>query len=186
MPLRIVVRGLPARHNVEEQELPNAPEVQPQGEVTNVEFRDAIRMLSQAVTNQVGQQRGARQEEADTSRIREFLRMNPLSFTGSSTIEDPENFIEELKKWKGGRAEDAPPASWTWFEEDSLSVHEYGLKFTQLSRYAPDLVKDMISRMSLFVPGLGHLSRKKGNNAYWENGHFEVDGLCAAGRGRET
>uniref|UniRef100_M1D8V3 Retrotransposon gag protein n=1 Tax=Solanum tuberosum TaxID=4113 RepID=M1D8V3_SOLTU len=74
-------------------------------------------MLSQAVTNQVGQQRGARQEEADTSRIREFLRMNPPSFTDSSTTEDPENFIEELKKWKKGRAEDAPPASWACFEE---------------------------------------------------------------------
>ncbi|XP_049385739.1 uncharacterized protein LOC125849812 [Solanum stenotomum] len=45
----------------------------------------------------VGQQRGARQEVTDTSRIREFLRMNPSSFTGSSTIEDPESFVEELK-----------------------------------------------------------------------------------------
>ena len=50
------------------------------------------------MTNQVGQQRGARQEETDSLRIREFLRMNPPSFMGSSTTEDPENFIEELKK----------------------------------------------------------------------------------------
>ncbi|XP_049391455.1 uncharacterized protein LOC125855803 [Solanum stenotomum] len=87
-------------------------------------------MMSQAVTNQVGQQRGAQQEEADTSRIHEFLRMNRLSFTGSSTTEDPENFSEELKKVfevihiadtelveLAGRAEDAPPASWVCFEE---------------------------------------------------------------------
>ncbi|WMV34377.1 hypothetical protein MTR67_027764 [Solanum verrucosum] len=76
--------------------------------------------------------------------------MNPTSFTRSSTAEDPENFIEELKKvfdvmhvtdtvrvelatyqmknvvrtWfdqgKGGRAEDAPPASWACFEEAFL------------------------------------------------------------------
>ncbi|WMV36755.1 hypothetical protein MTR67_030140 [Solanum verrucosum] len=107
-------------------------------------------MLSQAVTNQVGQQRGARQEEADTSRIHEFLRMNPPSFTGSRTAVDPENFIEEMKKvfdvmhvtdtvrvelvayqlkivamtwfdqWKGGRAEDAPPAIWACFEKAFL------------------------------------------------------------------
>uniref|UniRef100_M1DRV6 Gag-pol polyprotein n=1 Tax=Solanum tuberosum TaxID=4113 RepID=M1DRV6_SOLTU len=72
MPPRRAVRGHSARRNVEPQEqgVPNAPELQPQGEVTNVEFQEAIRMLSQAVTNQVGQQRGARQEEADTSRIR--------------------------------------------------------------------------------------------------------------------
>ncbi|WMV51630.1 hypothetical protein MTR67_045015 [Solanum verrucosum] len=150
MPLRRAVSGHPARRNVEGQELPNAPEVQPQGEVTNVEFREAIRMLSQVVTNQAGQQRGARQEEADTSRIREFLRMNPPSFTGSSTAKDSENFIEKLKKvfdvmhvtdtmrvelaayqmknvaktwfdqWKVGRAEDAPPASWARFEKACL------------------------------------------------------------------
>ncbi|KAK4708837.1 hypothetical protein R3W88_029762 [Solanum pinnatisectum] len=95
---RRAVRGRPARCNVEEQDLPNAPKVQPQGEVTNAEFREAIRMLSQAVTYQVGQQRGARQNEVDISRICEFLKMNPPSFTGSSTVEDPENFIEELKK----------------------------------------------------------------------------------------
>ncbi|KAH0657055.1 hypothetical protein KY285_031937 [Solanum tuberosum] len=142
--------------------------------------------------------------------------MNPPSFTGSSTTEDPKNFIEELKrvfdvmhiagnervelaayqmknvartwfdKWKRGRAEDAPPASWACFEEaflgcffpcelkeakvrefltlkqGSLSVHEYGLKFTQLSRYAPEMVKDMRSRMSLFIAGLGRLSSKEG------------------------
>ncbi|WMV14145.1 hypothetical protein MTR67_007530 [Solanum verrucosum] len=96
MPSRRAVRGCPTRKNVEEQELPNAPEVQPQGEVTNADFREAIRMLSQAVTNQVGQQRGARQEEANTSRICDFLRVNPPSFTGSSTSEDPENFVDEL------------------------------------------------------------------------------------------
>ncbi|KAG5584825.1 hypothetical protein H5410_045259 [Solanum commersonii] len=54
-----LVKGL-ERRNIEEQELPNAPEVQPLGEVTNVRFKEAIRMLSQAVTNQVGQQRGSR------------------------------------------------------------------------------------------------------------------------------
>ncbi|KAH0720138.1 hypothetical protein KY284_005168 [Solanum tuberosum] len=202
------VRGRPARRNVEEKGVPNAREVQPQGEVTNAEYRKAIRMISQAVTNQVGQQRGARQEEADTSRICEFLRMNPQSFTSSSTTQDPENFIEELQKvfdvmhvadtewvelaayqmkgvtriwldqWKKNRAEDAPHASWASFDvaflgrffsremkeskvrefltlkHDSLSIHEYGLKFTQLSRYAPEMVADMRNKISLFVAGL--------------------------------
>ncbi|KAH0669628.1 hypothetical protein KY289_024121 [Solanum tuberosum] len=210
IPPRRAVRGRPTRHNVEEQELPNAPDVQPQGELTNDEFREAIRMLSQVVTNQDGKQRGARQEKANTSRICEFLRMNPPSFTGSSTVEDPENFIKELKKvfdvmhvvdtarvklaayqmknvartwfeqWKGGRAENAPPASWACFEEafigrffprelkeakDPLSVYEYGLNFTQLSRYAPKMVADMRSRMSLFVAGLGLMSSKEGRAA---------------------
>ncbi|KAK4724206.1 hypothetical protein R3W88_026985 [Solanum pinnatisectum] len=55
-------------------------------------------MLSHVVTNQVGQQRGNWQDVANTSRICEFLRMNPLDFTGSSVTEDPENFVEELQK----------------------------------------------------------------------------------------
>ncbi|KAH0705892.1 hypothetical protein KY285_010419 [Solanum tuberosum] len=90
-------------------------------------------------------------------------------------------------QWKKNRVESAPPASWTCFEEpflgrffprelkeakvrefltlkqDSLSVHEYSLRLTQLSRYAPKMVTDMRRRMSLFVAGLSHLSSKEGN-----------------------
>uniref|UniRef100_M1DXR0 Gag-pol protein n=1 Tax=Solanum tuberosum TaxID=4113 RepID=M1DXR0_SOLTU len=150
MPPRRVVSGHPARRKVEEQGVSNAPEVQPQGEVTNAEFQEAIQMLSQDMTNQVGQQRGARQKLVDTSRIREFLRMNPPSFKGSSTAEDPGNFIKELQKvfevmhvadakrvelasyqlkcnvrtwfdqWKKSRADDAPFLSWTVFESAFL------------------------------------------------------------------
>ncbi|KAH0679012.1 hypothetical protein KY284_020097 [Solanum tuberosum] len=43
-----------------------------------------------------------------------------------------------------------------------MSVHEYSLKFTQLSRYALEMVSDMRSRMSLFVAGLSHLLSKEG------------------------
>ncbi|WMV19535.1 hypothetical protein MTR67_012920 [Solanum verrucosum] len=184
MPPRRVVQGRPARTNVEKKGGPNAPEVQPQGEVTNGELREAIRMLSQVMTNQVGQQRGNRQEVADTSRICEFLRMDPPSFTGSSTTEDTKNFIEELQKWKKSRAEDASVLNWAVFEsaflgsffprelrevkvrefltlkQDSLNVHEYKLKFTQLSQYAMEMVANMRSRMSLYIVRLSRLSSK--------------------------
>ncbi|WMV40584.1 hypothetical protein MTR67_033969 [Solanum verrucosum] len=118
MPPRRAVRGRSARRNVEEQELPNAPEVQPQEEVTNAEFREAIRMLSQVVTNQAGQQRGNRHEVADTSRIREFSRMNPPSFTVAYQLKNVARTW--FDQWKEGRAEDAPPASWACFEEAFL------------------------------------------------------------------
>ena len=50
-------------------------------------------------------------------------------------------------------------------KQDSLSVHDYGVKFTQLSRYAPKMVKDIKSRMSFFVSRLGCSSSKEGRAA---------------------
>ncbi|KAH0765295.1 hypothetical protein KY285_001166 [Solanum tuberosum] len=216
MPPRTAFRGRPARRNVEpqKQEVPNAPEVQPQGEVTNAEFWEAMRMLSQDVTNQVGH-RENRQEVTNTLRIRGSLRMNPPSFTSSSVTEDLKKFVEELQKvfeimhisdverveleayqmkgvariwfdqWEKNRAEGAPLVSWALFEEaflghffprelreakvqefltlkeESMSVNEYSLKFTQLFRYASEMVADMRSKMSLFVAGLSHLSNRE-------------------------
>lgn len=52
-----VVKVLFARRNVKEQGVPNAPESQPQTEVINVEFYEAIKMLSQVVTNNVWQKK---------------------------------------------------------------------------------------------------------------------------------
>ncbi|KAH0644637.1 hypothetical protein KY284_032521 [Solanum tuberosum] len=46
-----------------------------------------------------------------------------------------------------------------------MSVHKYSLKFTQLSRYAPEMIADMRSRMSVFVDGLYRLSSKEGKEA---------------------
>ncbi|KAH0652534.1 hypothetical protein KY289_030212 [Solanum tuberosum] len=173
-------------------------------------------MLSQVATYQVGQ--GDNQQEvADNSRIRELLRINPPSFTGTNVTEDPENFVEVLQKnfeilhaidakrvelaayqlkgiarvrfdqWKKNRAEDAPIVSWVVFESafmffphelqeakirefltlnpESMSVHEYSLKFTKLSRYAPEMIAEMRSRMSLFVVGLSPQSSKEGKAA---------------------
>ena len=41
--------------NVLDQGVPNAPEVQPQVEISNDEFMEVINMLSQVVENQDGQ-----------------------------------------------------------------------------------------------------------------------------------
>ena len=72
--------------------------MKPQGEVTNAEFRDAIRILGQVVDNQAGKQRGNQHDVVDTCRIHEFFRMNPTYFTGSSSTKDPKNFLEDLRK----------------------------------------------------------------------------------------
>lgn len=43
-----------------------------------------------------------------------------------------------------------------------MSVNDYILKVTQLSRYAPKIVADLRSRMSLFTFGTSCLSRNEG------------------------
>ena len=48
-------------------------------------------------------------------------------------------------------------------KKNSLSVHDYGLKFTQLSLYVCEIVKDMRSIMSLFVTAMGRASSKEGS-----------------------
>jgi len=84
-----------------------------------------------------------------------------------------------------GRADDASIVRWDAFEsafmghffprelreakarefltlkQESMSVLEYSLKFTQLSRFAPEMVADMRSMMSLFVSGLSLLLSKE-------------------------
>ena len=47
----------------------------------------------------------------------------------------------------------------------TMSVHENGLKFIQLSRYAPMMVKDIRRRMSMFIGGLSRASSKEGRVA---------------------
>ncbi|WMV40253.1 hypothetical protein MTR67_033638 [Solanum verrucosum] len=84
------------------------------------------------------------------ARVREFVRMNPLEFLGSQTGEDPQNFLDEIKKifevmqvtgndrvelasyqlkdvahiwytqWKENRGTDAAPITWECFSETFL------------------------------------------------------------------
>uniref|UniRef100_M1B0G3 Zinc knuckle family protein n=1 Tax=Solanum tuberosum TaxID=4113 RepID=M1B0G3_SOLTU len=84
---RRAVRVRPAMKSVEEQELPNALDVQTQEEIKYADRREAIQMLSQVATYHVGQGDN-RHEVVDVSRIRELLRMNPPSFSSSSISEN--------------------------------------------------------------------------------------------------
>ncbi|XP_049360381.1 uncharacterized protein LOC125825078 [Solanum verrucosum] len=91
-------------------------------------------MWSQVVARQDGQQRVFHKELADTSKICQFLRMNPLEFTGSNVTKDLENFVKELQnvfelkgvariwydQWKKSRDERAPLVSWALLESAFL------------------------------------------------------------------
>jgi len=45
--------------------------------------------------------------------------------------------------------------------QGTMSVQEYRLKFTQLSRYAPHMVADPRAQMSKFLFGVSHLVKTK-------------------------
>jgi len=47
------------------------------------------------------------------------------------------------------------------FRQGNMSVKEYALRFTQLSKYAPSLVANSRSRMSKFVSGVSDLLVKE-------------------------
>ncbi|KAG5572887.1 hypothetical protein H5410_062653 [Solanum commersonii] len=122
------------------------------------------------------------EEVADTSRIRKFLRMNPPSFTGSSTTDDPESLVEKLKKvFEVMHVVDAERVELAAYQLKML----LGLGLTSgrrveqramfeeafLGHFFPyelreaKMVAAMRSRMSIFVARFSRLSRKEGKAA---------------------
>ncbi|KAG5600611.1 hypothetical protein H5410_031981 [Solanum commersonii] len=95
----------------------------------------------------------------------------------SNVTEDLENFMEELQKVfevmriansllgvllsPRAKVRKSKGIVFNW-KQESMSVHEYRLNFTQLANYASLMVEDMRSRMSFFVSWFSRLSNKKG------------------------
>ncbi|XP_055818591.1 uncharacterized protein LOC129887498 [Solanum dulcamara] len=139
-------RGRPARYS----EAPKVPSTPP-APTSEAKFRGAIAMLTQLMAARSGNQSSptlssSSQEPSAATRIRDFLRMNPPTFTGSKVDEDPQNFIDEMWKilkamhateiegvelvsyqlkdvaniwynqWEQGRGEDVEPVRWDEFE----------------------------------------------------------------------
>ncbi|WMV49970.1 hypothetical protein MTR67_043355 [Solanum verrucosum] len=156
-----------------------------EGAISNVEIRSAIHNLTQVLATQVA--RDARVQmnpnaSTTASRIRDFTRMNSLTLFGSKLEEDPQGFIDEvfkvLEAMGVSSQEKAMLAAYQLkdvaqvfplelrernmqefinLRQGGMSVKEYGLKFTHLSKHAPTLVSDSRATMNKFVMGVSDL-----------------------------
>ncbi|WMV24318.1 hypothetical protein MTR67_017703 [Solanum verrucosum] len=156
--------------------------------MTNMEFRSAFQELSQAVKAQDNREAVAPVNPGmgtTAARDSDFTRMNLPKFYGSKLEEDPQEFIVEVYKWKEARSVEASPIEWESFKsvfldrffplemreakvlelinlrKGNMSVREYALRFTQLSKYGPSIGADRRAKMSKFVSGVSDLVVKE-------------------------
>ena len=67
--------------------------------MSNREIRDSLIVIDRAVTMQVDFNMMPRVVESTiTSRLRDFVRMNPTIFLGSKVNEDPQEFLDGVYK----------------------------------------------------------------------------------------
>ena len=97
--------------NLNEAVSPQAPQNNQvpikEGVMSNVKIRSAIHSLTQVLPTQVGRDIRVQVNPNDnttTSRIRDFTRMNPSTFYGSMSEENPKVFINEVFKVLGAMA----------------------------------------------------------------------------------
>ena len=62
-------------------------------DISNIDIRSAIHSLTQVLSTQVSRHTRVQVNPNATSRIRDFTRINPLTFYGSKVEEDPQGFI---------------------------------------------------------------------------------------------
>ena len=103
LPWRSTFQIMPPRRanarNVNARNANAAPPISDK-EVSNVEFRNAIYMLSQSMTNQNNQVHALMNANgwSTSARVRDVVCINPPEFLLSQTNEDPQSLLDEIKK----------------------------------------------------------------------------------------
>ena len=74
-----------------------SPSQTPQANVINAEFHQSIHMLAQLLSSQADH--GAFfTPSSEVTRVGQFMKLNPLTFTGVKVEEDPQGFIDKMEK----------------------------------------------------------------------------------------
>ena len=78
----------------------NAASPAPDLEVSNAEFKNVIQMLAQGMPKQNNRVHDHANENCGSviARVCDIVRVNPPEFLGSQTNEDPQNFLDDIKK----------------------------------------------------------------------------------------
>ncbi|KAH0775084.1 hypothetical protein KY290_012221 [Solanum tuberosum] len=156
-----------------------------EGAMSNVEIRSAIHNLTQVLATQVA--RDARVEEDTQGFIDEVFKvLEAMGVSSQEKVELAAYQLKDVaqvwyEQWKEGRPIREGPISWATFKmafldrffplelrerkmqefinlrQGGMSVKEYGLKFTQLSKHAPTLVSNSRATMNKFVMGVSNL-----------------------------
>ncbi|XP_069154521.1 uncharacterized protein [Solanum lycopersicum] len=100
------------------------------------------------------------------ARVHDFVRMNPPELLGLQTNKDPQNFLDKIKKiFEQMQLREAKAQEFMNLRRGNMTVQEYGLKFNQLSRYAPHMVADSRAQMNKFLYGVSDLVKTECRNA---------------------
>ncbi|XP_070056326.1 uncharacterized protein [Nicotiana tomentosiformis] len=117
-------------------------------------MREAIRLLTSMANTQARWQHTGPKGDDTSPRIRDFLILEPPPFMGSSTIEDPHDFLNgEFRALKAMHATDRESVTLVAYRLQDLAacVAKYKIRFNSLATFAPAVVSDIEVRSSVYI-----------------------------------
>ncbi|XP_070022544.1 uncharacterized protein [Nicotiana sylvestris] len=150
-----------------------SPEV---GQMFNV-VNSAMEMFKTFMANQNERRdeippQSNRQNNSESSRVNEFLKLSPPVFHASIVDEDPMLWLEEEDR-------EAKATEFEQLKQGNKSVQEYYMEFIRLAKHAPHMVKTEKAKIRRFVGDLAyHIKDTTSATAVGMTAFFSVVGFA--------